>query len=44
MMKFYRQLSVELTYPIMKLAVVTTQFGLLMNPPHMCDPKYRSDT
>jgi len=28
----------------MQSAAVTTQFPLMMEPPHMCDPQYLSDT
>ena len=28
----------------MQCSGVTTQFGLMIEPPHMCDPEYRSDT
>jgi len=44
MTKFYRLLLTEPTYPIMQCAAVTTQFALMMEAPHMCDPEYCSDT
>jgi hypothetical protein len=44
MMKFYRQHSAEPTHPEKQFSAVTTQFGLMMEPPHMCDHEYRSET
>jgi len=42
--KFYKQHFAEPTYPTMQCAAVTTQFGLIMEPPQMCDPENYTDT
>jgi hypothetical protein len=44
MKKFYRQHSVEQTYPSTQAAVVTTQFALMMVPLHTYNPEYSNET
>ena len=43
-MKFCSKLSTEPTYQSSQPASVSTQFSLMMDPPHMCNPEYSTDT
>jgi hypothetical protein len=44
MMQFYRQHSGEQTYPETQNSNITTQFALMMEPLHMYDPEYNTET